>query len=392
MIRYIFLSIILIYICLCIFVKVKFRFWSIQPVFHIYNIRYWISPPGILQHDLPPKTKYFDLSIDCDTFAHTAAEKKDLLYYLVKNHYLAGDRGARYNPPKSGVLDYFEKHNYDSYITLNFELFPDVNYQDKSHKIRNKLVSVMTSRTLECVLHGNKFNTSYVDFLCVHKAKRKQGVAPRTIYTHYVKSREKGAHPVFLFKREGDVNFMVPLTAYHACAFSLKPWSNPNFNIPNTITCTLITTGNSKLFYHYLDEIKTEFDCFIAPSLSHVEHLIDKGLLYICLVQDRDKPVGCYVFRNPHTTYEGKNSLELIASYYSCDYGDVFLDCFSNAVVLVKQKTPAEVIVIENISSNNKIIGKISRKGHPLWKCPMAYYFYNFAHRPFTSDSVFLLN
>lgn len=392
MIKYVLLSIILIYLSLWIFIKVKFRFWSIQPVFHVYNLKYWISPPGILQHDDPPKTKYFDPTIDCHTFQSLPTEKKDLLYYLVKNHYLTDGRRASYNPPKTAVLDYFLKHNDDAYITLNFENFSEPDWRNKVTTSRKKLVSAMTSRTLECSIHGKSLQTSYVDFLCVHKSKRKQGVAPRTIYTHYVKSRQLGAPAIFLFKREGDVNFMVPLTVYYAYAFPLKYWSKPNFQIPNTITCSLINAGNSRLFYHYLNEVKDEYDCFITPAHSHLQYLIEKQLLFICLILDANTPVGCYIFRNPYTSYNGQKSVELIASHYSVDYDEIFVDCFENAIVLVKQKVDAGVVVVENISKNNQVIRKVMKKGKPLWECPMAYYFYNFIYRPFSSKNVFLLN
>ena len=62
-IRYIFYFITVLLISLFIFIKVKFRFWASQPVFHIYNLYYWLFPPGIVQHDNPPLTKYYDAEI-----------------------------------------------------------------------------------------------------------------------------------------------------------------------------------------------------------------------------------------------------------------------------------------------------------------------------------------
>ena len=44
-------------------IKFKHRFWSIQPVFHIYNIFYWMFPPGIIQTKIPKLTKYYDPTI-----------------------------------------------------------------------------------------------------------------------------------------------------------------------------------------------------------------------------------------------------------------------------------------------------------------------------------------
>ena len=41
-----------------IYIRVKFGFWAIQPVFHIYDLGYMIKSPGIINHNLPGKNKY----------------------------------------------------------------------------------------------------------------------------------------------------------------------------------------------------------------------------------------------------------------------------------------------------------------------------------------------
>ena len=48
--------------------------------------------------------------------------------------------------------------------------------------------------------------------------------------------------------------------------------------------------------------------------------------------------------------------------------------------------------VNENIYNNNDIINHLLKKTPVLWKCPMAYFLYNFAYRPFFSSDVFLIN
>ena len=56
--KYIILSIVLLYLLFVMYCKVRFRFWSIQPVFHIHNLYYWIFPCGIIDSKLPPITKF----------------------------------------------------------------------------------------------------------------------------------------------------------------------------------------------------------------------------------------------------------------------------------------------------------------------------------------------
>ena len=57
---YVILILILIIILIKIYIKIRCPFWSIQPVFQIYNIAYWLSPPKIIQKDMPPINKYYD--------------------------------------------------------------------------------------------------------------------------------------------------------------------------------------------------------------------------------------------------------------------------------------------------------------------------------------------
>ena len=68
-------------ICLLIAVyKLKFPFWSRQPVFHFHNLKYWIIPPGIIQHGKPEKDKYYDKDIYFDTYFNTPTKKRHYLH------------------------------------------------------------------------------------------------------------------------------------------------------------------------------------------------------------------------------------------------------------------------------------------------------------------------
>ena len=230
MIQYVILIIISLLLTLFIFVKVKFRFWSTQPVFHIYNLRYWLFPPGIVQHGSPPVTKYYDYKILCDPYKNLSTEKKELLYSLIKINFLY-KRDVKYTPSKSDIFEYFHCHNESSFISLCYEYFCEYQKKQNHYNYAKKLIGCMTSRTLECTIEDKTLKTSYVDFLCVHKKYRKKGYAPKLIYTHYKKSRDAGAPVIFLFKREGNINFMVPLTVYYAYTFSTKIWNRINIRI-----------------------------------------------------------------------------------------------------------------------------------------------------------------
>jgi hypothetical protein len=389
MILYILLSVAIIYLLFFAFIKIRFRFWAVQPVFHLYNLFYWIHPIGIIQHGTPPLTKYHDDKVMTKIFDNVSTEKKELFYTLIKSHFL-NDKKSKYDPPRRAVMEYFNGHNRKSHLSLQFELLP--HKKGLSNKATTKIVSAMSSRPLNAILNNNKVKMNYVDFLCVHKNHRKKGLAQKIIYSHYLNSRELDAGPVFLFKREGIINFIVPLTVYNAYVFPLKYLKHPNLEIPNNIVCHLLNDSNFALFAHFFEEIKSNFKCCITPDLSHIKHLVSTKLMFICLIMEGSDPVGVYIYRVPFTSYEDKQSIECIASYYKIGYYDIFIKSFRNTIVLINKEYPIDILVMENISNNNDILTHLLKKTAVLWKCPMAYFLYNFAYTPFFPSDVFLIN
>ena len=50
--------IILLIILLFIYVRIKYRFWALQPVFHVYDLYYWFVNAGVINKELPLKNRY----------------------------------------------------------------------------------------------------------------------------------------------------------------------------------------------------------------------------------------------------------------------------------------------------------------------------------------------
>ena len=369
----------------------KFKFWSKQPVFHVYKLNYWLFPPGIINTKLPEKTVYFNPSIKIKKYSDTTLHEQNLLYALIKNNFLP-KREICYNPDKKGIFSYFKHHNSPSFISFNF----NYTYIKNEGYLQKKLISCMTTRPLSVIIKDKnkdkKLDVGYVDFLCVHKQKRKKGVAPMQIYTHYKNVREKGKEMVFLFKREGQTQFIIPMVIYNAIGFNVKRFIKINKNIPNNIACLAINGQNFSIFTTLVDNIKKKFSCFIMPYLQNIKHQIEERLLHIIIIMHDNIPIGCFVFRNPQTKYDGKNSIEVMGSFVLDEYFDIFTPCFQNALVLCYKKKPFEILVVENISYNYHFLKMLREKSIYLWKSPMAYYFYNFAYRPFSAKDVFLIN
>jgi GNAT superfamily N-acetyltransferase len=375
---YVILAIISIVLLVIGIYKIKYQFWSRQPVFHFHNLKYWLVPPGIIQHDKPQRDKYYDNNIFFDSYFNTPTKKKELFVRFIQNHFLP-HKNEKYNPPKNAVLNYFKAHNNKSYLSM---------IHDKNTR---KLIGTFSTRPLDCYVENKKLPLYYVDFLCVHQNYRKKGIAPKLIYSHYVNSRNKNKNAVFLFKREGAVTLIVPLTAYKNYMFDIFYWDKlVKFDQPNIRTILI----NKQCFHHFIyvyERLRTKFKCLIIPNLNHLELLLKDKQIFITVTLIDNEPNDCFIFRNTYTTYDSKGSVECIGSFQETDTS-VFVLGFMCSVSLIYENTKFTRLFIENISNNNIIIKSILKRYQPVLKTDASYYFYNFGYRPFESKDVFILN
>ena len=167
---YIIYCIILFVIVGFILIKIKYKFWSIQPVFHFYNLKYWFFPPGIIEKDDPNTNKYTNLKdIEFIDYQKLSSKEKNQFVNFIQKYFL-NTKQIKYKPKKNHILPYFENTK-NSY----FSLFNDKDYIiDNNNQIKTtkKLIAVMTSRLLNVSLNNNEFTTYYVDYLCVHDEHR----------------------------------------------------------------------------------------------------------------------------------------------------------------------------------------------------------------------------
>ena len=379
---YYLLAIISIILLLVAIYKLKFPFWSRQPVFHFHNLKYWLFPPGIIQHGKPEKDKFYDPDIYFDTYFNTPTKKKALFAHFIQGHFLP-HKQEKYNPPKNGVLNYFKAHNNKSYLSMIYD------------KNNFKLIGTMSTRPLDCYIDDKKLPLYYVDFLCVHQKYRKKGIAPKVIYSHYVNSRNKNKNTVFLFKREGAATLIVPLTAYKNYLFDIFYWDKlVKFDQPN-IRTILINKQNFHYFVYVYERLMKcstkKFKCVIIPNLNHIELLVKDEQMFITVTLIDGEPYDIFVFNNTYTSYNGKRGMECICSFQETDES-VFALGFMCSISLIYERIKFTRLFIENISNNNVILKAILKRYQPILKSDASYYFYNFGYRPFESTKVFILN
>ena len=394
---------IIFYLFLVLYLKCKMPFWSKQPVFHWYNLSYWLSgPPGLISKELPLINKYVDffniktlsLSNDDRTEESTAA-----MCEFIKDNYIVVGTNANevgtnanevgtdtiYAPTKTQILDYLLHSNHPSYFTVYQE--PKLFCQPEESTSKD-IVAVISARPLYVRLNKKSlfgtektmFTTYYVDNLCVHPAYRKKGIASTMIQTHYYNLRRQNKQiTTCLFKREGALNAIVPLVAFNTYCVSLAGLVN-NLRAPQH---TLIEIGINQL-HLCMDFIKsqmTTFSCVILPDVTSLTHLLKTGNIKIyCLINalgTTSTIVACYIFRLLELTYDGKKTSECIATINSSTV-DLFHYGFHQACTILKEKQNISLLLMEETAHTGLLLTPML-KTLVQFTSPTAFFFYNYA-------------
>jgi hypothetical protein len=102
---------VLIIFLIYIFIRLKYGFWAMQPVFHVYNLSYYLNAPGIINDYLPEKNKYTNFKdIDTILFSDITSIQKQRFFNLIKTDYLQ-NKDNIFSPKSDNVIPYFNGHN-----------------------------------------------------------------------------------------------------------------------------------------------------------------------------------------------------------------------------------------------------------------------------------------
>ena len=398
---YILLIIIIIILFIYGYIRVKYGFWAIQPVFHVYNIGYMIFPPGIIEHQLPEANKYTNFkNIDTDVFDKMSKLKVAKFIQFIKTNYLQ-NKDNTFSPKSANIVPYFKGHSALSFVSFYTEdgVLVDLSIKNTIPDIitNKKIIGVMTSRPLHIVINGKKganFDAYYVDYLCVDANYRKKGIAPQIIQTHHYNQRYNNKNIVVsLFKREDELTGIVPLCAYSTYGFPVTKWTKPS-DLPGNLTLLEISPQNFHLLLDFIKITRSKFDIFINTDISNIIELIKTKNIFIYVIMLEQQIVCAYFYRKSCVFVE--KNMEVLSCFASInetsELNDVFIHGFKLSFWTIADKNYFGFCAIENISHNNIIIDNLILKTRPSITSPTAYFFYNFAYPTFKAEKVFILN
>ena len=388
----------LIIFIIYIYIRLKYGFWAVQPVFHIYNLLYMFNPPGVISNLLPEKNKYINFkNIETYIFSELSQLKQTRLVNFIRSNYLQNKDNV-FSPQSENILPYFTGHNTKSFISFYNEENLMMDLKKGTMIEDTKIVGLMTTRPVHIAIHNDsnnkdsKFDAYYVDYLCVDKMYRKKGIAPQIIQTHEYNQRHLNKNIVVsLFKREDELTGIVPLCVYSTYGFTVDKWTKPSELHPSY----KLLEVNAQNFHFLFDFIKNngnKFDIVINTEVTNIIELIKTKNIFIYTIILDDKIICAYFFRKTCTSVE-KNMevLSCFASIKDCD-DTVFIQGFKISFWKIASENYFGFAAIEEISHNSVIIENLKIKTHPLIVSPTAYFFYNFAYPTFRADKVLILN
>jgi len=379
-----------------IYIRLKYGFWIMQPVFHIYDLSYYFKPPGIILDLLPTKNKYTNFKeIDTIIFSNLTLIQKQRLINLIKVHYLQ-NKDNIFSPSLNNIIPYFTGHNDKSLISFYYNDNLMTNLKNGTIVNDRKIIGTMTSRPINITINNSKnnakFKAYYADYLCVDQHYRKKGIAPEIIQTHHYNQRHINKNIVVsLFKREDELTGIVPLCVYSTYGFSVDKWTKP-CNLSGEYKLLEINLQNFRFLNDFILNNNKNFDIIIITEITNILELIKTKNIFIYAIICDEIIQCCYFFRKSCVEIE-KNIevLSCFASICSCNE-NIFIQGFKISFWKIAAENYFGFSAIENISHNNIIINNIILKTPPLIISPTAYFFYNFAYPTFNSNKTLIVN
>jgi hypothetical protein len=394
---WIIIAILVFYVIIIIYIKINYKFWSIQPVFHVYNWYYALFPPGIINHHLPDKNKYTNFK-DIKTIDYkrlTDLQKQNITHFICL-HYLQNDDNI-FSPSSKNIFPYFECHNHNSFISIYYEKELKIDLKKSTTEEFSRIIGMISSRPVYISINNGKKNASffayYVDYLCVDKARRKQNIASQLIQTHhYNKSHSNKNISVSLFKREDELTGIVPLCAYNTYGFHVTKWTKP-ISLPPMLTLLAINSTNFYILINFLKTHSYLFDIVINTEPSNIIELIKTKNIFVNVIMEEENIVAAYFFRKTCTYIE--KDLEVLSCFASINMLqniETFAHGFKISFWNIANENKFGFCSIENISHNSHIINNLLLKNKPYIISPTAYFFYNFAYPTFNAEKVLIIN
>lgn len=361
-----------------LYLRIRAPFWRTQPVFHIYDLHHWIRPCGLIDADPPQFNRYVDRRLKTMCVDDLDSEMVARLTGFINDNFLR-ELDVHYAPSSSDIFLPLTCFGAKPLLTVQKE---DTLLSSADGTLANdyRVIACITSRPIAVTISGDTMLSNYVDNLCVRKGSRKSGIAPTAIQTHlYDAARINTNIKTCLFKREGEMTGIVPLTLYQSHIIDPLQTSIPSYVAGSKIV--RIDDNNMHFFVDLWRHEEKRFSVIAKPDAALLRLLLQKKHLYCYGEMVGTGLSSAFLFRAPCTHYKSKLVGDCVMSIVSTQSAnDVSLSAFQRACRRYMAKTKCELLLIEELGDSAKVWESMDRLGvRPLTTCPCAYFMHNYA-------------
>ena len=400
MLEYICISIILLIFIPIIYVRIRYPFWSTQPIFHSYDyLRYLTKTPHEIHTQVYSKAFKKDFNVQSMRFLDMDEKELDKMIDLLQCHSVESSQMLSLID-KSTLTTTHTGQFFPSYVSVYRKDKYDVTHDTNgaiSIKNTPQIIGCMTGKTVNMfildksgVLHEK---TGYFwDNICVHREYIKENIGRKMIQAHDIYQRTyTPTISMSLFKKEINLcEGVVPLVQYPVYTFTLSKISRPPLPAPYSVSRMYNTTVEP--FYNLLYTIShsetarnTAFISF--PDISVLDNMIQKNIIIVYGLSHGNHMRCVYVFKNPQLCYDNIKDghiLECIATITEEYIQDKTLNGlifagFLHALHHIRKSFASKykIITFHSLGQNQTIIERWKWKYTPLSKNLAAYYLYN---------------
>lgn len=380
---YLVISIIIIIILFRAYVRISHPFWSTQPIFHMYNVLYYMkSFCFIYDSETPfPYSKYVDSLIQIER--NPEENTIQPFIQLIQNHYMKTN-SSHYKPSKESLqlaLSSFHEE-FPCYIAY------------KTNSVDQSIFCCLTSRPIHVYIHEREYMANYVDYLCIHKDYRKKGYAEKLIYSYACHAKQDSKLNMFIFKKEnGHHPCIVPLVQYTSFIYDIRNWDEIYMDI-EPMKIDFISKDNIHIFREYYSSLPSYFQCSLFSSLEYLIKSIEIKDTFLIVLRKDTTIYGIYFFRDAYTSYtdtyhEKHNIIECIGSILMKPESiDIFRDAFVNIVCMCREKYNFHYMILDHCNHNTILYDSIEYEYEV--QASSSFYMYNFICRTYAPEDVFI--
>ena len=362
----IFTAVIIYLIFVIAYIKVKYPFWSLQPIFHKYDFwRHFKNKYVVILEKNRLLNRFYKDSIKTCKYQELTVDDIERFIDFLHCNYIESDR----------VIMTADKNYFDSYFTgvTKSSFVSTLN--------ENEMVACISSRPLYLYYNDTRHDIYFIDMVCIKRDTKKcHSLFLELFHTHLFNQMSiEPNYKTFIFKKEIElIEELVPLIKFTSYIFHINKPFVKNISLPHKILCTKISQVNFHLYKDFINTVSKNCTCMI-PDISSILTLINKKQYFVYSLLNGNDILAFYFFKNTHIQYEEYDTdvFQFVSSYNNTNTINIFFDGFIKSIQMLNEEKHIDLIIYDNISHNTIILDKMLNKHHIIFKHDCAYYLYN---------------